>query len=130
VYAASVTSTKISILLLYRRLFHVGDGKIVDDKRLFTIMYYTAVVLTTSYPIIMWVVMACACRPMSFYWRQYSGATDGTCIEVLSFYLAFGIVNMINDIIILFVPIPRIMHLQMNNRKKMSIVGIMLLGSL
>lgn len=74
--------------------------------------------------------MACSCRPISFYWRQYLGATDGKCIEVLQFYLIFGIMNMVNDILILAVPIPRIMKLHMNSKKKMSITGIMLLGSL
>lgn len=130
VYAAAVTSTKISILLLYRRLFFVGDGKKQELSRTFHMMFWTATFLTTSYPIIMWIVMSVACRPVSFYWRQYVGATDGVCIDVLVFYLAFGIVNMINDLIILTVPIPRIMMLQMNKRKKVSIMGIMLLGSL
>lgn len=78
----------------------------------------------------MWTVMAAACRPVSFYWRQYAGATDGYCIDVLEFYLVFGIINMVNDIIILAVPIPRILRLHMNKKKKASIAGIMLLGSL
>ncbi|KAK9786762.1 hypothetical protein SCARD494_11066 [Seiridium cardinale] len=129
VYAAAVTSTKISILLLYRRLFYVGESKMLENDRPFVIMLWTATFFTCSYPIIMWVVMACACRPMSFYWRQYAGATDGVCIDVLQFYLVFGIVNMINDIIILAVPIPRIVRLHMNKRKKVSVAGIMLLGS-
>lgn len=74
--------------------------------------------------------MACACRPLSFYWRQYAGDTDGFCIDVLGFYLIIGIINMINDIIILTVPIPRILRLHMNAKKKASVAGIMLLGSL
>ena len=78
----------------------------------------------------MWTVMASGCRPVSFYWRQYAGATDGVCIDVLQFYLVFGIINMVNDIIILVVPIPRIMNLHMNTKKKVSVAGIMLLGSL
>lgn len=99
-------------------------------NRVFTIMFWVAFFLVGVYPLIMWIVMATACRPVSFFWRQYAGATDGSCIQVLDFFLAFGIVNMIVDVFILIVPIPLIMRLQMNTRKKISVSGIMLLGSL
>ncbi|KAI5240377.1 hypothetical protein E4T42_08390 [Aureobasidium subglaciale] len=129
VYAASVTSTKVSILLLYRRLFYVTSSREVSADRTFCIMLWVAIVFTASYPLIMWTVMAVACRPVSFFWRRYAGATDGVCIDVLSFFLVFGIVNMINDLIVLAVPIPRILKLRTSNREKISIMGILLLGS-
>lgn len=129
VYVASVTLTKISILLLCRQLFFVPGKCMNGVNRVFGIMFWIAAFLVGVYPIIMWIVMACACQPMSFYWRQYAGATDGVCIDSLMFFLAFGIVNMIVDVFILVVPIPLIMQLQMNTRKKVSVSGIMLLGS-
>ncbi|KAK6199038.1 hypothetical protein LQW54_010166 [Pestalotiopsis sp. IQ-011] len=129
VYAASVTMTKVSILLLYRRLFYISETRKVEESKPFVVAFWGASFFTGIYPFIMWIVMATACRPLSFYWRQYEGATDGKCIQVLTFYLAFGIVNMINDMIVLVVPIPRIARLQMNKRKKASVAGIMLLGS-
>lgn len=124
VYAASVTTTKASILLLYQRLF---DAKTNTDM-LYTGLRWIAMVLTAIYPIVMWIVMAVACRPISYYWEQYFGGT-GTCINVTLFYLLFGVVNMINDIVILLVPIPIILRLNLSLRKKLSILGIMLLGS-
>ncbi|KAI5196665.1 hypothetical protein E4T39_07678 [Aureobasidium subglaciale] len=129
VYAASVTSTKVSILLLYRRLFYVTSSREVSADRTFYIMLWVAIVFTATYPLIMWIVMAVACRPVSFFWRRYAGATDGVCIDVLSFFLVFGIVNMINDLIVLAVPIPRILKLRTSSREKISIMGILLLGS-
>ncbi|PQE30554.1 integral membrane protein [Rutstroemia sp. NJR-2017a WRK4] len=129
VYAASVTSTKISVLLLYRRLFYTGDGDMLVINRIFTMMYWGATFFTCVYPLIMWIVMAVACRPLNFFWTQYAGATEGKCINYLQFFLIFGIVNMVNDVIILLVPIPRILKLHMNKRKKVSVAGIMLLGS-
>ncbi|PQE09656.1 integral membrane protein [Rutstroemia sp. NJR-2017a BVV2] len=129
VYAASVTSTKISVLLLYRRLFYTGDGDMLVINRIFTIMYWGATFFTCAYPLIMWIVMAAACRPLNYFWTQYAGATEGKCINTLLFFLVFGIVNMVNDVIILLVPIPRILKLHMNKRKKVSVAGIMLLGS-
>ncbi|KAM3069088.1 hypothetical protein ACMFMF_009053 [Clarireedia jacksonii] len=129
VYAASVTSTKISVLLLYRRLFYTTNNDMMAINRIFTIMYWIATFFTCVYPFIMWIVMAVACRPLNFFWMQYAGATEGKCINYLMFFLVFGIVNMVNDVIILIVPIPRILKLHMNKRKKFSVAGIMLLGS-
>ncbi|KAF6830169.1 integral membrane protein pth11-like protein [Colletotrichum musicola] len=123
VYAAAVTSTKVSILLLYRRLFSAKGGL----GRLYSIMFWTATCLTTVYPLILWISIACACRPVSYYWNQYIGA-EGSCINVNLFFLVLGIVNMFNDIVILFVPVPQIWQLQLNKRTKTSIIGIMLLG--
>ncbi|KAK7425719.1 hypothetical protein QQZ08_007818 [Neonectria magnoliae] len=117
VYALAVTSTKVSILLLYHRLFRAK----VDSNRIFPIMYWSVVSLTAVYPVILWVTMACACRP-------YLGA-KGTCIDMHLFFLVLGIVNILNDIVILLVPIPRILHLHLKKRVKASICGIMLLGS-
>lgn len=117
-------------MLLYRRLFYTGNGDMLVINRIFTIMYWAATFFTCIYPIIMWIVMAVACRPLNFFWTQYTGATDGKCIDTLLFFLVFGIINMVNDVIILVVPIPRILKLHMNKRKKVSVAGIMLLGSL
>ncbi|KAK6614264.1 hypothetical protein H4I96_00585 [Botrytis cinerea] len=112
VYAAAVTSTKISILLLYRRLFYTGEGDMLVINRVFTIMYWAATFFTCIYPLL--------CGSL---WQP------PVCIDYLLFFLVFGIVNMINDVIILIVPIPRILKLRMNKRKKFSVAGIMLLGS-
>ena len=124
-YALAVTSTKVSILLLYHRLFRSK----ADSNRLFNTMFWIAAFLTSIYPLILWITMACASKPISYYWNQYLGA-KGTCIDTHLFFLLLGIVNMLNDIVVLIVPIPRILQLHLNKRSKASIVGIMLLGSL
>jgi hypothetical protein len=130
VFAASVSASKLSILLLYRRLFYVPENKMIKTDRLFAIMFWVASTFAFAYPIVMWITMAVACRPLSFFWRQYRGDKDGVCVDVLEFYLVLGVLNLVNDIIILTVPIPRIVKLHVNKRKKVSIAGIMLLGSL
>lgn len=85
--------------------------------------------LTLSYPIIIWVTMGNACKPVSHFWTQFSG-TDGKCINVNRFFLTLGILNMLNDLIILIIPFPRIAQLQMTLRKESAICGIMAVGIL
>ncbi|EFX06590.1 pth11-like integral membrane protein [Grosmannia clavigera kw1407] len=120
IYAASCASTKISILLFYQRIF----PSINTAFRLSVMVGYF---LSFSYPLIIWVTMANCCKPLSHYWNQFSGA-KGKCIDVNKFFLALGIINMLNDVIILSIPIPLILSLQLSLRKKVAVTGILLLG--
>jgi hypothetical protein len=73
--------------------------------------------------------MANACKPVSFFWNQFIGA-EGKCIDINAFFLALGIMNMLVDVVVLVVPIPRILALNMTARKKWGVSGILLLGGL
>ncbi|KAF2087454.1 hypothetical protein K490DRAFT_73821 [Saccharata proteae CBS 121410] len=123
IYAACVTFTKFSIILFYFRIF----GR-AGRNYIFTIPCYLACFLNAIYPIIMWSVMGAACKPVSFYWNSYIGYTDGKCINVNQFFLALGITNMLNDVLILIIPIPQVWRLQLPTKKKISVVAILLLG--
>ncbi|CAJ0544318.1 Ff.00g035570.m01.CDS01 [Fusarium sp. VM40] len=120
-YSASCAIIKISILLFYGRIFPTTES-------VFRISIMFGYFLSISYPIVVWVTMGNACRPIEHFWTQFSG-TEGTCIDINKFFLALGIVNMVNDFYILLVPIPQIFQLQMSLRKRLGINSIMMLGS-
>ncbi|KAH8204966.1 hypothetical protein TruAng_000849 [Truncatella angustata] len=122
IYAAAVATTKVSILLFYRRIFGF-EGKV------WRISLTTGAVLTASYPLIIWLTMASCCKPVSHFWSRFVGSS-GTCIDINTFFLALGIINMLIDIIVLVIPIPKILALNMTPNKKLGICGIFLLGSL
>ncbi|KAL4972846.1 hypothetical protein BDW66DRAFT_169150 [Aspergillus desertorum] len=120
IYALSCTSTRVSILFFYKRIFS-------PLERYLRIAILVSGSITLSYPIIVWVTMSTACRPLSYFWTQFSGA-KGKCVDINTFFLAAGIINMFNDIIILAIPFPRIVKLQMTLRKKLAVCGIMAVG--
>ncbi|RSL79164.1 hypothetical protein BHE90_009745 [Fusarium euwallaceae] len=124
-FGLAVTGSKISILLLYRSIF----ACIEDQFSTFRVLFWIATTVNLLYPVIMWITMAVACRPISVFWEQYAGVEGGECINVTLFFLIFGIVNMLNDILVLAVPIPEILRLQLSRSKKISIICIMLLGA-
>ncbi|XRM42138.1 hypothetical protein ABZX51_005368 [Aspergillus tubingensis] len=123
VYSAVCAASKVSILFFYRRVFMASHA----DLSL-RIGIYLGFFLTLSYPIIICVTMATACKPASYFWEQFGGAS-GTCIDTDTFFLALGIINMLNDIVVLLIPFPQIAKLQMNRRKKVAISGILAVGS-
>lgn len=122
VYASSCTCTRISILFFYRRVFSPLELPL-------KVALTFGAALTVSYPIIVWVTMGNACQPVSYFWTQFSG-TEGQCINVQQFFLALGIVKMLNDFMVLTLPFPRIACLQMTLKKKLGICGIMAVGIL
>ncbi|KAL4791315.1 hypothetical protein BDV19DRAFT_393178 [Aspergillus venezuelensis] len=120
IYASSCTLTRISILFFYRRIFSPLEPSL-------KIALAAGGLFTLSYPLIVWITMANACKPVSFFWTRFSGTT-GKCININQFFLAAGILNMLNDIFILVLPFPRIIKLQMTIKKKIAICGIMAVG--
>ncbi|EWY79988.1 hypothetical protein FOCG_17769 [Fusarium oxysporum f. sp. radicis-lycopersici 26381] len=119
-YSASCAVIKISILLFYNRIF-------ATTELLFSLSMKFGYFLSISYPIVVWVTMGNACKPFENFWTQFTG-TKGTCIDINTFFLALGIVNMINDFYILLIPVPHIFRLQMSLRKRIGVTGILMLG--
>ncbi|BCS24829.1 uncharacterized protein APUU_41273S [Aspergillus puulaauensis] len=121
IYGAGCTCTRVSILFFYRRIFSPLEKPL-------KIALLFASFITIAYPLIIWITMANACKPLSFFWTQFSGKTNGKCININQFFLALGILNMLNDFIILALPFPRIIKLQMTLQKKVAICCIMAVG--
>ncbi len=95
VYITCISATKVSILLFYRRIF--GTGVIWKIVFGFTIAHWAEVTIT-------WLA---GCRPMDYYWRQYTDPTaEGTCIDAPLFYFCNGIIGLVIDVAILLVPTP------------------------
>lgn len=74
--------------------------------------------------------MTVACQPLSFFWNQYAGETDGKCMDYLLMWIVTGIISAILDLLILLIPVPAIYSLQMTWQKKLGVVAVLALGSL
>ncbi|KAK4195139.1 hypothetical protein QBC40DRAFT_289578 [Triangularia verruculosa] len=117
VYITCISATKVSILLFYRRVF--GTNVIWYIVFVFTWAHWAEVTIT-------WLA---GCRPMDYYWRQYTDPTaTGSCIDAPLFYFCNGIIGLVIDVAILLVPIPTIWKLNMPTTKKVFVGGILLLG--
>lgn len=119
IYAWSVTVIKLSIIFYYYRIFGM------------TWASWFAVFLTCTYWLINHIVLPLYCKPLHYYWTQWSDIDGGHCpVNEANFYLGIGIMNMIGDIVILIIPIPVVWKLQMRRPQKIGVVLIFLLGSL
>ncbi|KAL4876880.1 hypothetical protein BJY04DRAFT_138127 [Aspergillus karnatakaensis] len=117
-YATTVPMVKLSVLLLYRRIFRL------------TWSLYICAFLSIGYTISVATTISVACVPTSYYWTQWvEPLSGGVCrIDLYQFYLWNAVANLLTDVIILCLPIPIVWRLQMPRSQKLAISGIFLLG--
>ena len=124
-YAAASTAIKASILLLLRRLFYVPVTPVAWRALWFFIMAW----------VILW-FLGCGlatvfqCTPVSFFWNQIAGDTNGFCVNEYSFLAGNAALNIASDIMILMLPMPIVWRLHIKRSQKLAISSIFLLGGL
>ncbi|KAF4620234.1 hypothetical protein G7Y89_g14586 [Cudoniella acicularis] len=119
---STIGFTKVSVILLYRRLF--------GSEKWFSHM--TSVVLPL---IVIWALgfsftLIFQCSPIHFSWHVPEMFLAPYCIKFLEFYLALPITDIITDIIVLAMPIPMVWKLQLPLKQKCAVGGMFLLGAL
>ncbi|KAL2274803.1 hypothetical protein FJTKL_02707 [Diaporthe vaccinii] len=121
IYSLAAMAIKMSIILLYVRVFSTANT-------VFRRCIFTAEFLTMALSVIFIVVILAACRPMQFFWTRFDGVSEGTCIDISSFFVAFSIFNVSVDVFLLILPIPMVLKLHMSVRKKLIVCALMMLG--
>ena len=111
---------KVSILLLYRRIFAT------PAIRKATIIIGVACV--------MWAIAAICCiffqcRPISGAWNPNHLFTD-RCIDLRTYFQCISGAHMVLDIIILCMPLRVIYKLELPADQKLMVSGIFMIGSL
>lgn len=119
-HGLTVTCVKISVLLLYRRIF------VTKAFRRVTVVVGTLSMIWLFANILGQVLL---CSPMSAAWDPNSIFSD-KCRDVQAIYYGVSVSNMLLDIIILFLPVPLIWGLPLSRAKKFGLCGIFSLGGL
>jgi hypothetical protein len=119
-YFAIVTSIKISILLLYRRIFSIDRSFRLQSLLIgiVVIAFWLAATMTTLLN----------CRPLKYSWIGLS--LEQHCINYNIFWMATGSAEVVIDSIILALPVRMVLNLQLSTKRKFSIMLVFLLGGL
>lgn len=123
VYSLAAMAIKLSIILLYVRVFSTANNA-------FRWFIYAASFLTVALSVVFIIVLLGACQPMQFFWTRFDGISEGTCIDLGSFFVAFSVFNASVDVYLLVLPIPLVLKLHMSARKKFIVCALMMLGIL
>lgn len=121
IYGPLIFITKLSILLLYIRVFAPSFKKLtfifIQLLIWFNFLFYLADTLVKIFE----------CTPRHKIWEKY---VDGSCININIPILVTSAVNVVSDFLILLLPIVCVWRLQMKMSKKMGISAIFAAGSL
>lgn len=118
-YKIALNVTKISILLLYLRIF---------IQKWLRIGCYVLLALVTTYGLIsVFYSSVFQCTPVS---KAYHKSIPGHCIDVRKTWQANAGFNIASDLMILVLPMPAIYSLQMTIKHKLGLIFLFGLGSL
>jgi isoprenylcysteine carboxyl methyltransferase (ICMT) family protein YpbQ len=77
------------------------------------------------------VVTFLQCQPLQAFWTISMQLLPTTkCIDTILFFVANSISNCIIDFLVIVLPIPEILKLQVSRSKKWGLCGIFLLGGM
>ncbi|KAI9670522.1 MAG: hypothetical protein M1817_004389 [Caeruleum heppii] len=108
---------KLSVLQLYLR---------IDAGKAYKITVWTLIVATVAYHIGSFLAHFTTCIPTAKSWRPM---LEGRCFDKRKMALARAILNVINDVAILLVPLPILKGLQLPFRQKVALLAVLLTGS-
>lgn len=120
VYSPTISITKLSILLMYLRLF--------IPNRTGTTYHLTQFVLWSqlAFYFAIFIVTTCQCIPRRKIWEPFS---PGRCVRADTVLAVTAIFNVFSDFSILLLPIGSIWRLQMPRSRKLAISAVFATGA-
>lgn len=118
-YGPTAYLTKVCLLWIMTRVFSPFR------KTVWFIYGFMGLMLAFYVPVV--IVKIRICDPISKFWDN---SVDGTCLDQTAIILADAVVSVVSDLIILILPLPLTMSLQMPSRKKLRVIGLLGAGGL
>ncbi|KEQ68479.1 hypothetical protein M436DRAFT_22245, partial [Aureobasidium namibiae CBS 147.97] len=118
-YSACMLTMKLSVLMLYRRLFPIQN---------FRLQWWCAFGFTTAYSVMFIFASLFSCSPISAAWDI--SVSEHKCINRSALYIAYTVMNSISTWWILLMPMPIVWSLALKNDQKYLLTSLFALGSL
>ncbi|KAI1860263.1 hypothetical protein JX265_005824 [Neoarthrinium moseri] len=118
-YVIESTITKVSILLLYLRIF---------PDRQFRKYVYALMIVMGLFCVAFVVTLLTYCVPFDYTWMRWDNQNTGTCINMNAQTYTCAALNIVLDLLIFFLPIPQLFKLDLSMKKKIGIIFTFLVG--
>ncbi|KAJ5460752.1 uncharacterized protein N7458_002304 [Penicillium daleae] len=116
IYQSSLITTKLSILLQYRRVFSTPRMRLACNLLIgFLALYGTWTVVSA------WA----NCVPLAKFWDD---TIPGFCFNKEALWFSNSAIHILTDILILIYPMPVLKSLQLPKRQKVALMGVFALG--
>ncbi|KAF2128901.1 hypothetical protein P153DRAFT_357398 [Dothidotthia symphoricarpi CBS 119687] len=108
---------KSSILVMYKNIFSVGKYRLI---------IYGVLAFVVGWTISFTVSHLFTCYPITVFIEPWFG---NECVDTIPMFIALLCTDALVDLVILILPIPIIMNLQLRTEKKLAVIGIFTLGA-
>ncbi|RMX77454.1 hypothetical protein D0869_09879 [Hortaea werneckii] len=122
VYIGILVITKISILLLYLRIFPS------TVSTWFRVNIWIVIGLCSAYCLAMWFSILFECDPIGYNWTRWDCEHEGNCINARALIYSSSSINIVLDLMVFFLPFPKLLKLEVSGRKKIGICLTFVLG--
>ena len=128
-YLISTCTTKVSILLFYRRL-----GTAVSKQ--FRYCVYVAIASVVGFCFTYIVLAFAQCRPLNAFWDQGNAfwrlahPNDWTCVDEASMVVSACAISMAQDFVACLLPMALFVRLKVSRKQKFALIGIFGVGFL
>ncbi|CAK1358030.1 unnamed protein product [Cercospora beticola] len=119
-----IFGTKLSLVCLYLRIWHPFDG-----RTWFHFTCYGLAAMLSIALIVSCTTVTLACRPIAAYW-DLTLRPQATCLNSTGLHYGFASVNLVLDLAVLIMPIPRIMKLRVSGPRKLGLLATFAIGAL
>ena len=118
IYNASLTCTKVSILLQYLRFFVTKTAR----RACWAVM-----AIVGSYGLVALFGTCFMCVPVSYFWNK---TISGHCMNAMAFWFTNAAMNIATDLTILILPMPVLYNLNLPTKQKRLLMGVFAFGIL
>lgn len=119
-YSLAITMVKISLLMLFRRIFTTAAFRLKSMiVGVVCVAWFFVAVFTDIFQ----------CSPFKDVFELHMLFTDH-CINVQAYYWGISASNVFLDLVLLYLPIHEVWKLQLPRRKKLGISSVFALGSM
>lgn len=115
---AVLFTAKLSILILYRRIFSVSRYRTIS---------MVCMVVSSAWFVAIFITMLTICTPIDRFWHP---GDSGSCHDFSTFFLIVGVFEIILDSAILAIPVWGTISLNMAFRTRLVVLSIFLVGFL
>ncbi|KAF5690999.1 integral membrane protein PTH11 [Fusarium circinatum] len=117
-YAVCTACSKMALALFYRRL---------SPQRWWKWSVYSVFFLVAGYNLAILLVVLFGCTPFKKSWDPT--ILEGSCVDRGAVYICTAALGILSDLVLLIMPLPMILQLQMPRRQKAGLVVLFAIGS-
>jgi hypothetical protein len=120
-YFAEVSTLKLSLLFFYLRIF---PGTVI--RRLL----WATVIFDICFGLVFVLLATFQCKPINFYWNNWDGEHQGTCLNVNGLGWSNAVISILLDVWMLGLPLSQLVNLQLHWKKKVGVALMFVVGTL